>query len=297
MAVTPENNENPAINDSDPQETREWQEALTGVIGQEGTGRAHFLIEQLIAQAREQGIDIPYSATTEYINTIPVDRQPMYPGDATIEIRIRNFIRWNAMAMVVRANRDTNVGGHIASFASSAALYDVGFNWFWRAQNEEHGGDLIFFQGHSIPGVYARAHLLGRLTDEQMNNFRQEVDGKGLSSYPHPWLMPDFWRFPTVSMGLGPLQAIYQARFMKYMDSRGLIDAKDRKVWAFLGDGETDEVESLGAIGMAAREKLDNLILSSTATCSASTARCAATARSSRNSKAPSAAPAGTSSS
>jgi pyruvate dehydrogenase E1 component len=260
MAVTPENNENPAINDSDPQETREWQEALTGVIGQEGTGRAHFLIEQLIAQAREEGIDIPYSATTEYINTIPVDRQPKYPGDPTIEIRIRNFLRWNAMAMVVRANHDTNVGGHIASYASSAALYDVGFNWFWRGQNENHGGDLVFFQGHSIPGVYARAHLLGRLSDEQMNNFRQEVDGKGLSSYPHPWLMPDFWRFPTVSMGLGPLQAIYQARFMKYMDSRGLIDAKDRKVWAFLGDGETDEVESLGAIGMAAREKLDNLI-------------------------------------
>jgi len=260
MAVTPQNNEAPTINDSDPQETREWQEALTGVIGQEGTDRAHFLIQQLIAQAREEGIDIPYSATTEYINTIPVDRQPMYPGDATIEIRIRNFLRWNAMAMVVRANRDTNVGGHIASYASSAALYDVGFNWFWRGQNEQHGGDLVFFQGHSIPGVYARAHLLGRLSDEQMDNFRQEVDGKGLSSYPHPWLMPDFWRFPTVSMGLGPLQAIYQARFMKYMDSRGLIEAKDRKVWAFLGDGETDEVESLGAIGMAAREKLDNLI-------------------------------------
>ncbi|MBS1228887.1 MAG: 2-oxo-acid dehydrogenase subunit, homodimeric type [Proteobacteria bacterium] len=260
MAVAPENNEAPTINDSDPQETREWQEALTGVIGQEGTDRAHFLIQQLIAQAREEGIDIPYSATTEYVNTIPVDRQPMYPGDATIEIRIRNFLRWNAMAMVVRANRDTNVGGHIASYASSAALYDVGFNWFWRGQNEQHGGDLVFFQGHSIPGVYARAHLLGRLSDEQMNNFRQEVDGKGLSSYPHPWLMPDFWRFPTVSMGLGPLQAIYQARFMKYMDSRGLIEAKDRKVWAFLGDGETDEVESLGAIGMAAREKLDNLI-------------------------------------
>ena len=260
MAAAPENNETPAINDSDPQETREWQEALTGVIGHEGSGRAHFLIQQLIAQAREEGIDIPYSATTEYVNTIPVDRQPMYPGDATIEIKIRNYIRWNAMAMVVRANRNTNVGGHIASFASSAALYDVGFNWFWRAQSENHGGDLVFFQGHSIPGVYARAHLLGRLSDEQLENFRQEVDGKGLSSYPHPWLMPDFWRFPTVSMGLGPLQAIYQARFMKYMDSRGLIDAKDRKVWAFLGDGETDEVESLGAIGMAAREKLDNLI-------------------------------------
>ena len=246
--------------DTDPQETREWQEALSGVIEHEGTDRAHFLIEQMIAQAREEGIDIPYSATTEYINTIPVDRQPNYPGDADIEIRIRNYIRWNAMAMVVRANKHTNVGGHIASFASQAALYDVGFNWFWRAQNENHGGDLIFFQGHSIPGVYARAFLMGLLSEEQLNNFRQEVGGKGLPSYPHPWLMPDFWRFPTVSMGLGPIQAIYQARFMKYMDSRGLIDARDRKVWAFLGDGETDEVESLGAIGMAAREKLDNLI-------------------------------------
>ncbi|MFZ4536967.1 pyruvate dehydrogenase (acetyl-transferring), homodimeric type [Propionivibrio sp.] len=263
MAALPENTTNTlisAINDADPQETREWQDALTGVIAQEGNDRAHFLIENLIAQAREEGIDIPYSATTEYVNTIPVDRQPKYPGDATIEIRIRNYIRWNAMAMVVRANRDTNVGGHIASFASAAALYDVGFNWFWRAPTEQHGGDMIFFQGHSIPGVYARAHLLGRLTDEQIDNFRQETGGKGLSSYPHPWLMPDFWQFPTVSMGLGPIQAIYQARFMKYMESRGFIEAKDRKVWAFLGDGETDEVESLGAIGMAAREKLDNLI-------------------------------------
>ncbi len=246
--------------DIDPQETREWHEALAGVIEKEGPERAYFLIEQMIAQAREDGIDLPYSATTEYINTIPVDQQLKYPGDADIEIRIRNYIRWNAMAMVVRANRNTNVGGHIASFASSAALYDVGFNWFWRAQSEQHGGDLVFFQGHSIPGVYARAFLMGRLSEDQLNNFRQEVAGKGLSSYPHPWLMPDFWRFPTVSMGLGPIQAIYQARFMRYMESRGFIDAKDRKIWAFLGDGETDEVEALGAIGMAAREKLDNLI-------------------------------------
>jgi pyruvate dehydrogenase E1 component len=260
MAVSQENNLTPLENDSDPQETREWQDALSGVIDKEGTERAHFLIEQMIAQARAEGIDIPYSATTEYINTITLDRQPQYPGDTDIEIRIRNYIRWNAMAMVVRANRNTNVGGHIASFASSAALYDVGFNWFWRAQTESHGGDMVFFQGHSIPGVYARTFMMGRLTEEQVSNFRQEVGGKGLSSYPHPWLMPDFWRFPTVSMGLGPIQAIYQARFMKYMESRGFIDAKDRKVWAFLGDGETDEVESLGAIGMAAREKLDNLI-------------------------------------
>ena len=260
MAALPENTQTPAVIDADPQETREWQDALTGVIEQEGTERAHFLIEQVIAHARSEGIDIPYSATTEYLNTIPVDQQPPYPGNADIEIRIRNYLRWNAMAMVVRANKDTNVGGHIASYASSAALYDVGFNWFWRAQSEKHGGDLVFFQGHSIPGVYARAHLMGRLSDEQVNNFRREVDGKGLSSYPHPWLMPDFWRFPTVSMGLGPLQAIYQARFMKYMESREFIPANDRKVWAFLGDGETDEVESLGAIGMASREKLDNLI-------------------------------------
>ena len=260
MAPTPELTPASAIEDSDPQETREWHDALAGVIEKEGTERAHFLIEGLIAQARAEGIDIPYSATTEYINTIPLDRQPRYPGNPTIEIRIRNYIRWNAMAMVVHANRDTNVGGHIASFASCAALYEVGFNWFWRAPTAEHGGDLVFFQGHSIPGVYARAHLLGRLSDEQINSFRQEVDGQGLSSYPHPWLMPDFWQFPTVSMGLGPIQAIYQARFMKYMDSRGFIEGKDRKVWAFLGDGETDEVESLGAIGMAAREKLDNLI-------------------------------------
>ena len=260
MAALPENAQTPVTNDADPQETREWQDALTGVIEKEGTDRAHFLIEQMIAQAREEGIDIPYSATTEYINTIPVERQPIYPGDATLEIRIRNYIRWNAMAMVVRANHGTNVGGHIASFASSAALYEVGFNWFWRAPNESHGGDLIFFQGHSIPGIYSRAHLLGQISDEQLNSFRQEVSGHGLSSYPHPWLMPDFWQFPTVSMGLGPLQAIYQARFMRYLESRDVIEAQGRKVWAFLGDGETDEVESLGAIGMAAREKLDNLI-------------------------------------
>ena len=246
--------------DADPQETREWQEALASVIEREGAERAHFLIQQMIAQAREEGINIPYSATTAYINTIPADRQPPYPGDPDIEIRIRNYIRWNAMAMVVRANRNTNVGGHIASFASQAALYDVGFNWFWRAQNETQRGDLIFFQGHSIPGVYSPAFLMDLQTEDQLNHFRQEVDGKGLPSYPHPWLMPHFWRFPTVSMGLGPIQAIYQARFMRYMESRGLIEASDRKVWAFIGDGETDEVETLGAIGMAAREKLDNLI-------------------------------------
>lgn len=249
--------------DHDPQETKEWMDALDGVIAQEGADRAHFLIERLIGQARVEGIDIPYSANTEYINTIPADQQPKYPGSPDIEIRIHSYIRWNAMAMVVRANKDTNVGGHIASFASAAALYDVGFSHFWHAPSAAHDGDLIFFQGHSVPGIYARAFLLGRLSEEQLDNFRQETGGQGISSYPHPWLMPDFWQFPTVSMGLGPIQAIYQARFMKYLASRVLIDAKkaeQRKVWAFLGDGETDEVESLGAIGMAGREKLDNLI-------------------------------------
>ncbi len=249
--------------DVDRQETQEWLDALRGVIAQEGGARAHFLIEKLIDTAREEGAEIPYHATTQYINTIPADQQPRYPGDPDMEIRLHSYIRWNAMAMVVRANKHTNVGGHIASFASAAALYDVGFSHFWHAPSKDHDGDLVFFQGHAIPGVYARAFMLGRITEDQLNNFRQEIEGKGLSSYPHPWLMPDFWQFPTVSMGLGPLQAIYQARFMKYMASRGLIDpvrAAQRKVWAFLGDGETDEVESLGAIGMAGREKLDNLI-------------------------------------
>ena len=249
--------------DIDIRETAEWIEALEGVVANEGPARAHYLIETLIATARQEGVNIPYSATTEYINTIPAEQQPPYPGDPDMEIKLHSYIRWNAMAMVVRANKNTNVGGHIASFASAAALYDVGFSHFWHAPSEQHDGDMIYFQGHSVPGVYARAFMLGRLTEEQMDHFRQEVGGKGISSYPHPWLMPDFWQFPTVSMGLGPLCAIYQARFMKYMASRNMIDparAEQRKVWAFLGDGETDEVESLGAIGMAGREKLDNLV-------------------------------------
>ena len=249
--------------DTDPQETKEWLESLAAVVEHEGPARAHYLIETLIATARQEGVNIPYSATTEYINTIPAEQQPPYPGDPDMEIKLHSYIRWNAMAMVVRANKDTNVGGHIASFASAAALYDVGFSHFWHAPSEQHDGDMIYFQGHSVPGIYARAFMLGRLTEDQMDNFRQEVGGKGISSYPHPWLMPDFWQFPTVSMGLGPLCAIYQARFMKYMASRNMIDAaraEQRKVWAFLGDGETDEVESLGAIGMAGREKLDNLV-------------------------------------
>jgi len=247
--------------DPDPQETREWLDALDGVLENEGADRAHFLIESLIDGARRRGAHMPFSANTAYINTIPVEVQPKIPGDQAIEHRIRSYARWNAMAMVVRANKHTNVGGHIASFASAATLYDVGFNHFWHAPSEKHGGDLVFVQGHSAPGIYARAYMLGRLTDEQMDHFRQEVDGKGISSYPHPWLMPDFWQFPTVSMGLGPLMAIYQARFMQYLEDRGFAHTEGRKVWCFCGDGEMDEPESMGAIGMASRETLDNLIL------------------------------------
>ena len=262
MAQTPESL--PRAADADPAETQDWIDSLEGVIAHTGPERAHYLIERLIDKGREEGIDIPYSATTEYINTIPVERQPRYPGNADLELRMHAYIRWNAMAMVAKANKHSNVGGHIASFASAAALYDVGLTHFWHVPSEQHGGDMIYFQGHSIPGIYARAFLLGRFSEEQLDQFRREVDGQGLSSYPHPWLMPDFWQFPTVSMGLGPLQAIYSARFMKYLSSRKLIDMgegkKGRKVWAFLGDGETDEVETLGAIGMAGREELDNLI-------------------------------------
>ncbi len=246
--------------DIDPDETQEWIDALQSVLEREGGDRASFLIENLVATARQAGTDIPFSATTGYINTIPVSQQPKYPGNTTIERTIRSYVRWNAMMMVLRANRNTNVGGHIASFASATTLYDVGQNHFWRAPSDKHGGDLIFSQGHSAPGMYARAFLLGRLTTEQLDNFRQEVGGNGLSSYPHPWLMSEFWQFPTVSMGLGPIMAIYQARFMHYLQDRGLAETEGRKVWAFVGDGETDEPETLGEIGMAGREKLDNLI-------------------------------------
>lgn len=246
--------------DPDQQETQEWLDALDGVIRQEGPERAGQLIDHLIEAARLRGAEVPFSANTPYVNTIPVELQPKMPGTGALEQVISNYTRWNAMAMVLRANKDTNVGGHIASYASAATLYDVGYNHFWHAPSEHHGGDLVFAQGHSVVGIYARSFLLGRLSAEQMDNFRQEVDGKGISSYPHPWLMPDFWQFPTVSMGLGPLMAIYQARFMRYLQDRGLAQTDGRKVWAFLGDGETDEVESLGAIGMAGREKLDNLI-------------------------------------
>ena len=249
------------IQDIDPEETREWLDSLEAVIDAEGVDRAHFLLEQLITTARLRGTYLPYNANTPYLNTIPADRQPHYPGDREIERRISSIIRWNALAMVVRANQPSSeLGGHIASFQSAATLYDIGFGHFWRAPSESHGGDIIYIQGHSSPGIYARAFVEGRLTEQQVLNFRREVDGKGLSSYPHPWLMPDFWQFPTVSMGLGPIMAIYQARFMKYLEGRGLGEMGDRKVWAFMGDGEMDEPESLGAIALAAREKLDNLI-------------------------------------
>ena len=258
----------PAANDSrdaDAGETREWLDALSAVIASEGDERAHFLIEQLIDHARQAGIDLPYSANTAYVNTIPTDEEERSPGNIEIEERLRAYMRWNAMAMVVKANRlhpedGGDLGGHISSFASLATMFGTGFNHFWHADTPDHGGDLLYIQGHSSPGVYARAYLEGRLTEDQLLMFRQEVAGKGISSYPHPKLMPEFWQFPTVSMGLGPLMAIYQARFLKYLHARGLADTSKRKVWVFCGDGEMDEPESLGAIGLAAREKLDNLI-------------------------------------
>jgi pyruvate dehydrogenase E1 component len=249
------------LQDIDPLETREWVESLEAVLEIEGPERAHFILEQLVDKARRSGAYLPYRAHTAYLNTIPPHLEEPIPGDQGIEQRLRSFVRWNAVAMVLRAGKkDLELGGHIASYASAATLYDVGFNHFWTAPSESHGGDLIYMQGHSSPGVYARAFLEGRLTEAQLDNFRQEVDGKGIASYPHPWLMPDFWQFPTVSMGLGPIQAIYQARFLRYLEHRGLAKTNDRHVWAFMGDGEMDEPESLGAIGLAAREGLDNLI-------------------------------------
>jgi pyruvate dehydrogenase E1 component len=255
------NNNSPQTPDFDPQETKEWLDALESVLDNEGGERAHYLISQLINKARMAGTDIPFSANTPYLNSIPLDKEERSSGNHELEHRLRALMRWNAMAIVLNANRDSSeLGGHIASFASAATLYDVGFNHFFHGKTDDHGGDLVYFQGHSSPGMYARAFMEGRITEEQMYNFRQEVDGKGLSSYPHPWLMPNFWQFPTVSMGLGPLMAIYQARFMRYLQHRNLVQTEGRKVWAYLGDGETDEPESLGAISMAGREKLDNLI-------------------------------------
>jgi len=250
-----------AVVDTDPQETREWIESLASILEREGVERAHFLLDQLVDHARRSGAHLPYDATTAYVNTIPVTQQPRVPGDPGIERRIRSLIRWNALAMVVNANRSSSeLGGHIASFASAATLYDVGFNHFFRGPEAENGGDLVYFQGHSAPGIYARAFLEGRIGEAELRAFRREVEVKGLSSYPHPYLMPDFWQFSTVSMGLTSMMAIYQARFLRYLEHRGILDTSGRKVWAFLGDGEMDEPESQGAISLPARERLDNLV-------------------------------------
>ena len=249
------------FDDIDPIETKEWLESIDSVLANHGPERAHFLLNRMIDFSRRSGAYLPYSPNTAYLNTIATAHQPEFPGDRGIERRLEAYIRWNAMAMVVQANRkSTEYGGHISSYASSATMYEIGFNHFWRAPTETHGGDMIFMQGHSAPGIYARAYLEGRLNEKQLNNFRKEVGGGGLSSYPHPWLMPDFWQFPTVSMGLGPMMAIYQARFMRYMENREMIPASDRKVWCFCGDGEMDEPESMGAITMPVREGLDNLV-------------------------------------
>ncbi|EGR2025141.1 pyruvate dehydrogenase (acetyl-transferring), homodimeric type [Vibrio cholerae] len=246
--------------DVDALETQEWLAALESVVREEGVERAQYLLEQVLEKARLDGVDMPTGVTTNYINTIPAAQEPAYPGDTTIERRIRSIIRWNAIMIVLRASKkDLELGGHMASFQSSAAFYETCFNHFFRAPNEKDGGDLVYYQGHISPGIYARAFVEGRLTEEQLDNFRQEVDGKGLPSYPHPKLMPEFWQFPTVSMGLGPISAIYQARFLKYLNGRGLKDTTAQRVYAFLGDGEMDEPESRGAISFAAREKLDNL--------------------------------------
>ena len=248
------------IDDADPAETREWLESIDSVLKTQGSERAHYLLERIIDFTRRSGAYLPFKPNTAYVNTISTGQELEYPGDRALERRIEAYLRWNAMAMVVHANRQSSeFGGHLASYASAATLYEVGFNHFWRAPSEQHPGDMVFIQGHSAPGVYARAYLEGRLTEDQLNRFREEVGG-GLSSYPHPWLMPDFWQFPTVSMGLGPMMAIYQARFVRYLEHRGIVPVSDRKVWAFLGDGEMDEPESLGAITMPVREKLDNLV-------------------------------------
>ena len=246
-------------------ETREWLESFDALLEANGPERAHELLEEMLEHARQRSLDMPFSATTGYVNTIEPQEEAHSPGNLELEGRLRAYMRWNAMAMVVKANRlhpedGGDLGGHISSFASLAHMFAAGFNHFWHGANEDHGGDLLYIQGHSAPGIYARAYLEGRLTEEQLLNFRQEVDGKGLSSYPHPKLMPEFWQFPTVSMGLGPLMAIYQARFLKYLHARGIANTENRKVWVFCGDGEMDEPESLGAIGLAAREGLDNLI-------------------------------------
>src|ERR1700683_4060000 len=253
--------ESPKLEDLDPVETQEWLASVYSVLKARVADRAHFLLERLIDYTRRAGAYLPFKPNTAYVNTIPTGLEREYPGNRALERRLEAYIRWNAMAMVVQANRlSSEYGGHISTYASSATLYEVGFNHFWRAPSDRHPGDMVFMQGHSSPGIYARAFLEGRLSEEQLRHFRQEAQGNGLSSYPHPWLMPDFWQFPTVSMGLGPMMAIFQARFIRYLEHRGLAKPSDRKVWAFLGDGEMDEPESMGALTMPVREGLDNLI-------------------------------------
>jgi pyruvate dehydrogenase E1 component len=253
----------PKLDDLDPVETQEWLESIDSLLKTHGAERAHFILERLIDYTRRSGAYLPFKPNTAYVNTIPTGREPEYPGNRALERRLEAYFRWNAMAMVVQANRQSSeYGGHLSSYASSATLYEVGFNHFWRSASEKHPGDMVFMQGHSSPGIYARAYLENRLSEDQLRHFRQEAvaPGVGLSSYPHPWLMPDFWQFPTVSMGLGPMMAIFQARFVRYMENRGLAKPSDRKVWAFLGDGEMDEPESMGALTMPVREGLDNLV-------------------------------------
>ena len=281
--------------DIDPEETDEWLGSFDQLLERSGPGRARYLILRMLERAREKRVAIPALTSTDYVNTIPTENEPWFPGDEEIERRYRAMIRWNAAVMVHRAQRPgVGVGGHISTYASSASLYEVGFNHFFRGKDHPGGGDHIFIQGHASPGIYARAFLEGRLTTNQLDGFRQEHShaglGGGLPSYPHPRLMPEFWEFPTVSMGLGPMNAIYQARFNHYLHDRGIKDTTDQHVWGFLGDGEMDEPESRGLIQVAANEGLDNLTLSSTATCNVSTARCAETARSFRSSSRSSAA-------
>lgn len=250
-----------AVQDIDPQETQEWLDALDSVLEVEGIERAHYLLESMVEKARRTGVYLPFSANTSYVNTIPPHLEERSPGDSELEWRIRSYIRWNAIAMVIRANKKhSGLGGHISTFASAATLYDVGFNHFWHAPSDSHPGDLVYFQGHASPGIYARSFVEGRFTEEHLDSFRQDTSDKGLTSYPHPWLMPDYWQFPTVSMGLGPITSIYQARFLKYIHNRGIADTSKQKVWCFVGDGECDEPETLGALSLASREKLDNLI-------------------------------------
>ena len=262
MADRVENLGSNGARDVDATETREWLEAVDAVVAHDGPERARQLLTRVVERAQHSGTGPIASLNTPYVNTIPVDREAQLPGDPALERRLRSILRWNAMAMVVRANKESSeLGGHIASYQSVATLYEVGFNHFWRARSDDFGGDLVYFQGHSSPGNYARAYLEGRLTEEQLDGFRQEVSRPGgLSSYPHPWLMPDFWQFPTVSLGIGAITSIYQARFMKYLQARGLATTEGRRVWAFIGDGEVDEPETMGSIGLAGREHLDNLI-------------------------------------